>query len=71
MKRVTLKIAGMRCHGCATTIKTLVEQEPGVQLAAVSFDAGEARILYAPHAVTEDRLVAAIRKPGYRVVDRQ
>jgi copper chaperone CopZ len=71
MKTATFKIEGMRCNGCATTIKTLVEMEPGVRMVAVSFDAAEARILYDPQAIAEDRLVAAIEKPGYRVVGRQ
>ncbi len=71
MKSVTLTIKGMHCDGCAQTIKGLIEREAGVRTAAVSFEGGEARILYDPAAVTEDRLVAAIEKPGYRVVARE
>ena len=71
MKTVTFNIEGMRCSACATTIKTLVEMEPAVRMAAVSFDTGEARILYDPRAIAEDRLVAAIQKTGYRVIGRQ
>ena len=70
MRTATFKIEGMRCHGCADTIKTLLEREPGVQMCAVSFKDGEARILYDPQAVGEDRLVTAIEKPGYQVVSR-
>ena len=70
MKTATFNIEGMRCSACATTIKTLVEMEPGVRMAAVSFDAAEARILYDPRAIDEDHLVATIQKPGYRVVGR-
>ncbi len=33
----------------------------------MSLNAGTARILYDPAAITEDRLVAAIETPGYRV----
>ena len=71
MKTVTFKIEGMNCTDCANIIKTLVEGEPGVQMATVSFDEGQARILYDPQAVTEDRLVAMVQKPGFRVVERQ
>jgi copper chaperone CopZ len=71
MKTVTLKIEGMNCSSCANTIKTLVEGEPGVQVATVSFDEGQARILYDPQTVNEDRLVAAVEKAGFRVVERQ
>lgn len=71
VKTVTFKIEGMNCSGCANTIKTLVEGEPGVQAATVSFDEGQARILYDPQTVSEDRLVATVQKPGFRVVERQ
>lgn len=71
MKTVTFKIEGMNCDACANTIKGLVETEPGVRMATVSFEEGQARILYDPQAITEDRLVATVQKPGFRVVERQ
>ncbi|MDE2495831.1 MAG: heavy-metal-associated domain-containing protein [Alphaproteobacteria bacterium] len=70
MKSVTLRIQGMHCDGCANTIKALVEREPGVTSAAVSFDAGEARILYDPTTTNEEHLVAMVERPGYRVTSR-
>jgi copper chaperone CopZ len=71
MKTATFTIEGMHCDGCAATIKTLVEKQPGVQMAAVSFAEGQARILYDPQTIGEDCLVTAIEKPGFRVVGRQ
>jgi copper chaperone CopZ len=68
MKTATFKIEGMNCDHCANTIKTLVEKQPGVQMATVSFDEGQARILYDPQAIGDDRLVAVIQEPGFRVV---
>ena len=70
MKTATFKIEGMHCDGCALTVKTLVEGEPGVKAATVSFKESEARVLYDPQATSEDRLVETIQKPGYRVVAR-
>ena len=71
MKTTTLKITGMHCNGCASTIKALVESEPGVQMAAVSYDEGTARVLFDPQTVGEDRLVAVVERPGFRVVSRE
>ena len=71
MKTAILKVEGMHCDGCATTIKTVLEREPGVQIATVSFAESQARVLYDPQATAEDRLVATIEKPGFRVVGRQ
>jgi copper chaperone CopZ len=61
----------MHCNGCASTIKTLIERQPGVQMASVSFADRQARILYDPNTTDEPRLVAAIEKPGFRVAGSQ
>src|SRR5260370_7392718 len=66
MKTALFKIDGMHCDGCANTVKAMVERQPGVQAAEVSYDQGEARILYDPRAVAEDRLVAMVQTLGYR-----
>ena len=71
MKTTLFKIEGMNCDACANTIKSLVEKEPGVRVASVSFGERLARVLYDPQSVQEDRLVDAIQKPGFRVVARE
>jgi cation transport ATPase len=43
----------MNCDACANAIKNLVEKEPGVRIASVSFSDGNARVLYDPQAVAE------------------
>jgi copper chaperone len=71
MKTTIFKIEGMNCDACANTIKSLVEKEPGVRMASVSFTERQARVLYDPQSIQEDRLVEAIQKPGFRVVGRE
>ncbi len=71
MKSTTFKIEGMRCDGCAQTIKTVIEKEAGVRNATVSFADKEARVLYDSQSTAEDRLIAAIEKLGFRVVERR
>ncbi len=68
MKTAIFNIEGMNCDACANTIKRLVENEPGVRMAAVSFSERRARVLYDPQAVQESRLVDTIQRPGFRVV---
>jgi copper chaperone CopZ len=65
------KIEGMRCDGCAETIKALAEKVPGVNSISVSFVAGEARVVLDGAADAEDRLVRTIERPGFRVVSRR
>ncbi len=70
MKTALLKIDGMRCNGCAGKVKSAVERQPGVRAAEVSYDQSQARILYDPEAIAEDRLVATVQKLGYRVTNQ-
>ena len=71
MNTVTIKIEGMHCDGCAERITTLLEKEPGVPDAAVSFADGQARVRYNPHAVDEDRLIEVIEGGGFSVPARR
>ena len=71
MKTATFTIEGMHCDGRASTIKALLDRQPSVQMAAVSFAERQARILYDPNATDEDHLIAAIEKPGIRVAGLQ
>jgi MerR family copper efflux transcriptional regulator len=67
MKTIIFKVEGMHCDGCARTVAAVVSAEPGVQKTSVSFKTREARILFDPRVVSEDRLEAAIQQAGYSV----
>ena len=71
MKTAIFEIEGMNCDACANTIKTLVEKEPGVQMASVSYSDGQARVLFDPKSIAEEHLINTIQKPGFRVVGRE
>ncbi len=71
MKTTVFDVEGMNCDACADAIKSFVEKEPGVRMVSVSFSDRNARVLYDPQAVAEDRLVDAIQRPGFRVVRRE
>ena len=65
MKKLTLKIDGMHCDGCAERVTTLLEKEPGVREVAVSFSAGEGRITYNSHTVGQERIVEVVEQGGF------
>jgi len=71
MKTTIFKIDGMNCDACANTIKNRVENEPGVRMASVSFADRQARVLFDPQALREDRLVDVIQGGRFRVVSRE
>lgn len=70
MKSVTFKIEGMHCESCARTIQTVVGAEDGVREVDVSFDSKEARVLYDPAKIDEDRIAGTVERPGFRVTER-
>jgi copper chaperone CopZ len=69
MKSLELKIEGMHCDGCASTIEALLAREPGVKGASVTYAAGKGQILYDPAATDPVRIAATIERAGYRVAD--
>ena len=69
MKTAHFSIQGMHCDGCAQTIQHTLERQEGVQTCSVSFGEGAARVLYDPTRVNSERLVSAIEKAGYKVVE--
>lgn len=71
MKSVTFKIEGMHCSACASRIKMLIEQLPGVQTASVSFEQAQARILFDPKSVSEERFAALVNDAGFRVIGQE
>lgn len=70
MKSLEMKIDGMHCDGCASTIQALLSHEPGVKSASVSFGRGMASVFYDPDETDPDRVAAAIGKAGFRAAGR-
>ena len=66
MQSVVLKIQGMHCGGCAQSIKRLLEREPGVESAEVSFESGEAHVRFDPARLQPQHLVSVLAPPGYQ-----
>ena len=67
MDSTTFKIDGMHCDGCAQRITTLLERQPGVRDARVSYSTGAAQVSYNPHAMTKAELIDIIERAGFAV----
>lgn len=67
MRYLILRVEGMTCDACARNLEMILEAEPGVRMASVEFESGEARLLYDPRTVTEAQVIAATARLGYRV----
>lgn len=64
---VVLRVDGMTCAACETTISTRLEEEPGIVSCAVDHAAGTARVAFDPTKVQATRIADAIRDAGYEV----
>jgi copper chaperone CopZ len=66
-QQATFKVTGMTCAGCETTIKVALERTPGVRSAEVSYERGEAVVIYDSTVTTPEKLRDAINETGYKV----
>lgn len=71
MRDAVLMIEGMHCDGCAERIKTVLEREPGVRAAEVSFTNKQARVIFNPRSVDDGRLVELVETAGFEVTGRE
>ncbi|MGH9908566.1 MAG: cation transporter, partial [Pyrinomonadaceae bacterium] len=68
-ERAVFKVAGMTCAGCEMTIKLALEKTPGVRSADVSYERGEAAVVYDKNITTPEKLRDALNETGYKVVE--
>ncbi|MEE8436019.1 MAG: heavy metal-associated domain-containing protein [bacterium] len=71
MGEAVLKIEGMHCDGCAERIRTVLEREPGVRSAEVSFTNKQARVKFNLQRVDDGRLVELVETAGFEVTGRE
>src|SRR5688500_17733041 len=60
-----IKIEGMHCHKCETTIQKALLQHPGVHEVEVDFNSGQASVLYDDSSVTVKQLMQSVMDAGY------
>jgi copper chaperone len=70
-KTVTIKVEGMHCGGCASSVAKALKATSGVEDAQVSFEKGEAVIKYDEQKVTVAKLREVISGTGFKVVEEK
>lgn len=68
-RTITVRVEGMHCGGCASSIEKKLKATVGVEDARVSFEKKEAWIQFDDQKVTESQLREAITSTGYKVVE--
>lgn len=67
-KTVTIKVDGMKCAKCSSSVSKALKATDGVQEAEVSSEKGEAVIKYDDQKVDEAKLREVINSTGFKAV---
>jgi copper chaperone CopZ len=62
---VVIRIEGMHCHKCETSIRSSLTRIPGVHEVEVDFPSHQASVLFDRSAVTVRQLMDAVAEAGY------
>lgn len=65
-KKVTLKVNGMTCAACSTSVEKALTGVSGVKGAKVNLDKAQADVTYDESKVKPDKLIAAVKKAGFK-----
>jgi copper chaperone len=68
MESVQLKIGGMSCSGCVSSVMRTLKAVPGVEDVAVTLEPGVAQVRFDPRQTSVPVLRAAVEEAGYDVV---
>lgn len=63
MEQLSLRIAGMSCAGCVSSIRNALARLPGVEVKEL--EVGRATLAYDPGLSTPDTIKSAIVKAGF------
>ena len=66
MDRLTMKIDGMTCGHCVSSVDKALKKIDGVTVEKVAI--GSATVSYDPTAVSEARIAEAVSDEGYSVI---
>lgn len=67
-KRIQLALSGMHCTSCSHIIERGLKKVEGVKEAHVNFAAEKALVTFDESLATEEDLIAAVKKSGYKAV---
>jgi len=68
METVTLKIEGMSCGGCVSSVTNVLEPIDGINKVNVTLEPGEANLEYDPTKTNIEAFREAIEGAGFDVI---
>ncbi|KFJ04051.1 heavy-metal-associated domain-containing protein [Bifidobacterium subtile] len=67
MQKAILRVGGMTCPSCLTTIQTALSKQNGVDEVNVLFNAGKVKALFDEKATDAQSLASIVSELGYSV----
>ncbi|MHA2610751.1 MAG: heavy metal translocating P-type ATPase [bacterium JZ-2024 1] len=64
----TLRVLGMHCASCVSTVEEAIRELPGVESVVVNLATEKAKVVYHPSLVSVEQMVSAVRQAGYDAV---
>ncbi|HEY0099655.1 MAG TPA: heavy-metal-associated domain-containing protein [Pyrinomonadaceae bacterium] len=68
-KTTTIRVTGMKCNQCSSSVAKALKATAGVQEAEVSFEKGQVVIIYDDEKVSEAKLREVINSTGFKVAE--
>ena len=68
-RMTTIRVAGLKCNQCSSSVAKALKATAGVQEAEVDFEQGQVVITYDDEKVTEAKLRAVINGTGFKVAE--
>jgi copper chaperone len=65
METLNIKIGGMTCGGCVSSVRQVLAALPGVREAEVDLDKATATVTFDPGKLSRSAIAAAIEAAGY------
>ena len=70
-KTTTIRVEGMKCNQCSSSVAKALKATDGVEKVEVSSEKGEAVIQYDDQKVTEAKLREVINSTGFKAVEEK
>jgi copper chaperone len=69
METINLKVQGMTCGGCVSSVTRVLQSVPGVETARVALAGGSAEVTFDPARTNLAALKLAVEGAGYDLVE--
>jgi len=66
MKSIKLKVSGMHCHGCVSSVKEALLSTKGINSADVDISNDTATVEFVENDLSIEKLVSVIENSGYK-----